>query len=68
MATKCKFTLNDVMNKLWDGMEKNRKGEMDNERGKTQTKFANSILKGKADQIRHKKLTNKPESIPFYED
>lgn len=67
MATKCVLNINDLTNDLWDTMQQNKAGSLDNDRAKAQAAVAGKILKGKADQLRHKKLTNKPKGeIQFY--
>lgn len=66
-TTSSTLHLNDITNSLWDTMKKNKEGLMDNHRAATQATVAGKILKGKADQIRAKRLTNLPERLEFYE-
>lgn len=68
MATKCKLNINDVVNDLWDSMQTNKAGNLDNDRVNSQARLAGKLLKGKADQLRNRKMSGLPESIPFYEE
>lgn len=66
MSTKCTLNVNDIVNDLWDTMKENKKGSIDNEKAKTQSMVAGKIIKAKSDQLKAKKLTNKPEVLDFY--
>lgn len=59
--------LEDVTKSLWDTMKKNKEGKLDNARALTQATLASRILKGEADRIRAKRLTNLPDRLEFYE-
>lgn len=66
--SKCKFTVNDLVNDLWDSMNSNKSGDMDNNRLSSQSKAASQIIRAKAEQRKNKMASNEPSSIPFFED
>lgn len=67
MAKKDIPNLKEITKSLWDTMKQNKEGKMDNARALTQSYIASRILKGEADRIRAKRLTNLPDRLEFYE-
>lgn len=66
--SKCKITANDLVNHLWDAMQANSEGDLDNARLGKQSQVAARIIRVKAENIKYKKLTNDPKKIDFFEE